>query len=544
MKRSKLALLVIAGIFTLVLVTIFILHTWLPGAFSGKIEDEIRKALNTGSVDLYQVEAGTSSFSTFFKTTTISEIRVIPKDTLLNEENASLLPSEIFETEIYDLNISSWTLISLAMGRKNVKVNRFSADSIFFIIYTNESGIKKTDSAQSMNMEHIYLNDLRTSKLRVEKRSVADTSRLVLQTGEVGFSGVISFYDKEQDHFLNPGITATSLRVLDTDGFSSQGLYTFHVDTLFLDGNEQAASLSGLRVIPRYSKQVFHKYVRYETDRFDIRLDHIEISGFQPDKVIQDGSIVLSQIEMKGGKVEVFRDRKPPFNEQQRPLLPVRLIQNAPFGLYAGKILLNGIDIVYSELPEDADEAGEIPFKQLSATVSNITNLKDSLASNSIMNIRAEALIFGKAKLQAEFKYILTDPAGAYEAKGEMAEYSLVDINPAIYPLAGIEINEGMHQNTSFYFYGNDVRSVGELRMRYSGLEIELLPDRRKMIKGLARFAGRKALYHQDNPSGKDELRVGKIEFDRDISRFVFNYWWKTYLSGIKDSVLRDNFIL
>jgi hypothetical protein len=70
--------------------------------------------------------------------------------------------------------------------------------------------------------------------------------------------------------------------------------------------------------------------------------------------------------------------------------------------------------------------------------------------------------------------------------------------------------------------------------MRYSGLEIELLPDGKELFKDLARFAGRKLLYHQANPED-DELRVGKIEFDRDIRRFVFNYWWKTYLSGIKD---------
>jgi hypothetical protein len=36
-----------------------------------------------------------------------------------------------------------------------------------------------------------------------------------------------------------------------------------------------------------------------------------------------------------------------------------------------------------------------------------------------MMAIRAEALIFGKATLKAEFKYNLTDPYGAYEAKGE-----------------------------------------------------------------------------------------------------------------------------
>jgi hypothetical protein len=544
MKVSKSIRLVLASILVFVIVMILILHAWLPGELSGKIEDEIRSGLSSDSSDLYDAEAGRASFSTLFRTTRISEIRIVPKDIALNEKDASLLPRQIFETEVYNLNISSWTIVSLALGWKDIKAHRLSADSIFLSIYSNESGSKKTDSAQGMNIEHLHLKDFSLNKLRIRKRSLADTSGMVLQTGKLGFNGVISFYGKEQEYFLNPGIKANSLKVSDAGGFLSQGLYTYRVDSISFDGKENAADLSGLRMIPRYSKQEFHKHVQYETDRFDLMLEHIKISGFQSEKAVKEGSVVLSQIELNGGKLEVLRDRKPPFNEQQRPQMPVRLIRDAPFRLFAGKIHFNKIDIVYAEVPKDSDTAGEIPFKQLSATINNITNLEDSLASDSTMNIRAEASIFGKAILKAEFKYNLTDPYGTYEAKGSLSELRFTDINSAIYPLTGLKVNEGLHQNTSFYFYGNDVRSVGELRMQYTGLEIELNPDGKEIFKDIARSSGKAILYHQENPSADDELRVGEIEFDRDVSRFVFNYWWKTYLSGIKDSLLKDHFSL
>lgn len=542
MRRFKLILLIIAGICALVLVTILILHAWLPGALSGKIENVIRTSLNPESTELYEVEVGTISFSTLFQATNISKIRVTPKDNVLNEIDSGLLPNQIFEMGVYNLDISSWTLISLARGRKSVDVDRFFADSILISMYANDSSVIKTDTAQSMNMDQLHFNNLRTNKLRIELRSLADTSKQVLQTGKIDFTGVINFYDKEQDHFLNPGIQAHSLEVWDIDGFSTDGLYAFHVERVLLNDKEQTADLHGLSMIPQYSKQEFYKHVPFETDRFEASLDQIKISGFQSDKATQDGSIIISQIELIGGKFEVFRDRKPPFNVQQRPPMPVRMIQDAPFGLFVGEIIFNDFDIVYSELPIGSDAAGEIPFKQISATILNLSNLKDSLASDSIMSIQGEALIFGKAKLQAEITYDLTDSNGTYEAKGGLATLSFVHINPAMYPITGIKINDGIHQHASFYFYGNDVRSVGELRMQYSGLVIELTPERRKFVKGLARFAGKTMVYHQDNPSDNDELRVGKIEFNRDISRFVFNYWWKCYLSGVKHTILRDSF--
>jgi hypothetical protein len=542
MKKWKAVLLIVAGICTLVLVAMLLLHAWLPGFLSDKIEGEIRSALNPESVDLYEVEAGTSSFSTFFKTTSITEIRLIPKDSALLQTDAGLLPGKIFEAVARDLKISSWALVSMAMDWKSVKVNLFAVDSIFFAIYTNESGITKADSGQSMNLEHLHLKNLSTNKLRVEKRSLADPSIQVLHTGKVDFRGVISFYGKVKEYFMDTGFEAHSLLVLDAGSYSSQGLHTFHVDSVFYAEIEQTADLKGLRVIPRYSKQEFHKHVQYETDRFDTRLDHVKISGIQLDKATQEGSIILSQIEMNGGKLEVFRDRKPPFNENQRPPLPARLIQEAPFGIFAGKVVINNIDIVYMEQLVNSDTPGEIPFKQVNATIENISNFKDSLVLDNIMNIRAEALIFDNAMLQVEFKYDLTNPYGAYEAKGEMAQLRFVNVNPALYPLTGLKVIDGSHQATSFYFYGNDVRSVGGLRMKYSELEIELLPDGRRVFKGLARFVGRNFLYYQANPPIKDELRVGQIEFDRDNTRFVFNYWWKSYLSGIKNSVLKDHF--
>jgi hypothetical protein len=530
--------------FAFVLAAILILHTWLPGALSGRIEREIRNGLNPESVDLYEVEADTAGFSALFGTIRIPEIWISPKEDILNDKDSSLLPTQMFGAEVYNMKLSSWTLISLALGRKEIGVNRFSTDSIFFTIYTNEHGIEKTDSAQSTKMEQLNLKKISTHKLRIEQVSLADSSKQVLQTGNVDFSGTINFYGQDHDYFMKTGIHAHSLRIKDVYASSSNGLYNFEIDTVQFDGNGQTADLYGVKMIPIHSKQDFHKHVQFETDRFDVMLEHIRISGIQSEKAIQEGAIVLSQIEIKGGNLEAFRDRKPPFNEQQRPLMPVRLIQEAPFGLYAGKVICNEVDIVYAELAADSDEAGEVPFKQLSATISNITNLEDSLASDSSMNINAEALIFGNAKLQAEFKYTLTDPVGPYEVNGNLAKFKFVDINSAVYPLTGIKVNEGLHQNTSFYFYGNDVRSVGELRMQYSDLQIELLPDGGSLLQGLARFAGRTALYHEDNPSGEDEIRVGQIEFERDVSRFVFNYWWKSYLSGVKDSVLRDNFLL
>lgn len=541
MTTSKFILLLTAGICALAFIAVLLLHNWLPGTLSGKIEDVVRNSMNPDSTDLYRVEAGTSSFSPLFRTTSISEVRITPKDIAFIKKNAGLLPIHIYGTEVYNLKISSWALLSMAMGRKSININRLTADSIFLVIYNNEVGIIKVDTTQSRTMDHLHFKKVSASKFRIKKRTLSDSSSLVLQTGKLDFAGEISFFDEEKDTLRKPGIKAHSLRVINAEGSSTHGLYHFHIDSIFFDGKAQTADLNRLRMTPLYSKENFHKRIQFKTNRFDLMLDHIKISGLQQDRMFQDGTIVLSQMEINGGKMGVFRDRKPPFNVEQRPLMPARQIQEASFGLHAGKIELKNLDVVYEELPEDAGEMGEVTFKQLYATITNISNLKDSLASNNLMNIDAQALFFGTAMLKAEFKYNLADPGGSYEATGELASLNFVDINLAIYPLAGKKVIGGRHQSSSFYFHGNDVRSTGELRMQYSGLEIELVPDGRKVVKKLAGFVGKNVLYYQANPSKNNELRVGKIEYDRDISRSFFHYWWNSFLTGVKDSMLQEH---
>jgi len=46
------------------------------------------------------------------------------------------------------------------------------------------------------------------------------------------------------------------------------------------------------------------------------------------------------------------------------------------------------------------------------------------------------------------------------------------------------------------------------------------------------------------NDKDKDvprEKRTGTISFERDRKRQIFNFWWKSLLSGIKGSVLNND---
>ncbi len=384
------------------------------------------------------------------------------------------------------------------------------------------------------------LEVLAGSVIGLSQNNISDTSRMIIHADRIRLQGKIELAGSEKDLLEIIKLGEHSVQAVNVSICLPQNLFSFRVDSISFDQALGKISLTGVKMLPHYSKEEFHKHAEYETDRIEADIKSIVATGFHADKAINERTMVISRIEIRGGEIDVFRDRKPPFNEDQRPAMPSRLINSAPFGIYVKEVRLTETDIIYSELAEGMDEPGTVPFYDLEAVISNLSNIADSLNTDSIMQINAQAFIFGQALLRAGFSYNLKDINGGYEVSGELAELDFKAINPALYPLTGIKVADGLHIISQFYFSGNDTRSDGELYMSWSDLSLDLTPDEADVISDLTRFAGKSFLYHPSSPDDKENSPSGEIEFEREVTRFVFHYWWNCYLSGIKNSVLRD----
>jgi hypothetical protein len=436
----------------------------------------------------------------------------------------------------------------LMSGKNNIIVSKFQADSISLFVHNFHSLPSGGEVSRHITIPGLLCNEFgvyQKTSGTYGPGNPADTGRLQIHSGHIRFEGMIEFPQTVNEIFENAVLKDHSFQVSDASFSLPGSMYRFHTDSVSFVGEEGKISISGVLMVPRHSKEEFYKHVTYEKERIRMDLESIEITGFRPLRIHGRKAFVVSQIDIRGGILDVFRDRRPPFDEQQRPDMPVRLLRTAPFGLHAATINLTEIDILYSEFPENpvspdfSESTGEVPFKKLAATIRNISNLADSLNKDSIMRVDAQAVIFDEAVLTAEFSYNLKDLDGSYSAAGELDELPFPAINQALYPLARIKAVEGIHKGSVFSFSGNDVESEGELFMEWSDLSIEFTPDEDWIIRNITGSLG-EFLYHSSNPDSNDDSPSGKIEFERDISRFVFHYWWNNYLSGIKNSILRD----
>jgi hypothetical protein len=94
----------------------------------------------------------------------------------------------------------------------------------------------------------------------------------------------------------------------------------------------------------------------------------------------------------------------------------------------------------------------------------------------------------------------------------------------------------------NFSFTADNYKATGKMTMLYHGLDIAV---KNKRTDDTTAFVERfksiivniKVL--DSNPMPGKEVRVGIIDYERDPERFLFNYCFKSILSGIQSSLVK-----
>lgn len=510
----------------------------VPVIIGKNIHKELDSSLNPDNNLFYEIVIEPVRLTSFFRIISVPEIHIFPYDNIFSEISPDSLPTEILKIRVEDLKISTDGVIDLLRKREDIRFRKISSGKMTATIFHNPEGFTREKEQESNSFSEIEFSSLNFPELNFTRFLFSDTTTRLLNIEGINFSGgliwdILNKDEKNQSQLIDHKINVGKIEISPVEQ-----LYEFSIDSINLSGNDSLLRLFNARVIPRYSKTEFQKHITHQTDRMQVEIGYTEIYGFDLLSILFQRSFTAESIEISDGDVDVFRDRNLPFDDLRRPPMPVKRIRDVDFNFYVPEITLSNIDITYSELPENGNNEGQVPFKSLQGKIINITNDINKLDSDSLMRINAKAEFFGEASLSASFIYNLKDRNGGYQATGELARLEFTRLNEVVTPLLNISVKDGYHEKSVFSFSGNDQSSSGNLTMRYFDLDVNLEPARSELRQTIGDWAGRNILYYPSNPHNEIE-REGEIYFERDVSRFVFHYWWQCYLSGIKNTLQR-----
>jgi hypothetical protein len=313
------------------------------------------------------------------------------------------------------------------------------------------------------------------------------------------------------------------------------GFYQSTIGSIKINSSEKKLSVDSFLLRPNYPKYRFARKVGKQTDRFNAFIQKIDVDGLDYNALI-DSSFVASTIKITSGEVLAFRDKRMPFKETQHKPLPVAALKKLSFNVEVDTIKIKDSKITYEEFPEDGFQSGKIPFENLNATISNV-NSRAYYNKSKYAKLEASAKLMGRGLIEASFLLPL-EGNQLYNAKGKITNMSLHHLNPVLENLAFVSIEAGKLNSLDFNFDYNDKVSTGTLIINYENLKMKGLKKQKETIENeLKTFLLNTFLKSDKDKSVPTAKRTGEISFERDTKRQVFNFWWKSLFSGIKETL-------
>jgi len=450
--------------------------------------------------------------------------RITLRGITFKAEKKHALPMGLVEGDIGSLTLTGVELLPL-LTRKDIML-----DSVIFdrVKITKSGGgkgpaNKKEPPHYAFKFNYMKVDSLQIVDIDSLKKPVADT-RLSFETCHL--SGELPLQD----------LSASALTVHGLDLTLPQSLYKISSERIHIE-NLTRATIDSLKVVPLYPKREFAHRRKIETDRISCVFPSIVFEGINT-PLLFENELAIRQISM-AFNISVYRDKRMP-NENNFKALPDSLLRKLPMAVTIDSIKILDSQITYEEFAEKADSAGAVTFRNLEAKFYHISNRQAKA-----LELQAHAKFMNDGEIQIHG--IFYNSNKPHYITGSVRNFTLNRINPMLKPVTGVSIETGQLELMKFTFWYNNVRSDGHLSLNYHDLKLVSLrekkrkkdgkKDKEKVVPAVAKTVLINAFIEKDLDK-RDPLskRTGTIHFDRDQNKFIFNFWWKSLLSGLKSA--------
>jgi hypothetical protein len=299
--------------------------------------------------------------------------------------------------------------------------------------------------------------------------------------------------------------------------------------------------LENVQLVPRYGKFDYTRRVGVQTDVAKVQIEEIRIRYPDLEELMENRRLIAPAVEVYAPNAELFRDKRYTRTESYR-YMPQALMQNAGVEVVIDSLMIRNGKVTYSEFPEKGMVPGNIFFTELQVGLypfhlgkaDGPYPIKESFLIGN-MNLNGMAPLSLQGRMFFERPYPM-------HINAQMGAFDLDLINSILESNAFVRVTSGQVRGADWSFVADDREAIGQMTIIYDNLSLELLDERTletgRGRKGILTFVLNTFAVKSQNP--RKILRkplTTRIYEPRDSTRFVFNYWWKASLSGLKGSL-------
>ncbi|MBK6266308.1 hypothetical protein JKA74_14775 [Marivirga sp. S37H4] len=493
------------------------------------VENTIQSELNKFWPERIDFEIDKINFNFFSKKASVSDINFLILDGQEGDSLASVSIGKItVDWESYKNFFSNDTIKIISVNLDRVVSN---GPFDFEKLNTQTSDTTKSGSKFKIQVNEITISN---SEMRFYEQKPEQKGQLFTKY-KVHVKDV--FYDNEKDFKpLEKGIGEAYVYLDETDYYLPDGFHRLQIAESNFEPLSGKLTIKNVLFQPIYDWVKFASLKEVLSNHITFKADSISLKGMD---ISLEKSFLGEEIRVYQPSLTVMRDKNYILPDDRFVPIFVDKIEQMEMPVFIRKVLVENMYLEYVEKPDGKQKTGKIYFTELNGTIDNITNIADSVTKlEASLNINASTKVFGQGLLTAEITYGLQTKNGAFGAKGSLKTMGLIHFNEFLDDVFPVKIKEGQADVVYFNFGGTRTQSSGEMRFKYSNLKIEVdTKDKENNLQDNALSFLANIALAQNNPRPNGKFRVGKIEFERDTRKSMFNFWAASVVSGFKSTL-------
>jgi len=461
---------------------------------------------------------------------------------VLNEQG--IAPADVYKISLSDLDIDGLDITDL-LNKKNIDLSVINLKNptveIYHPVNKNVQPQKDTSTLYSRiqkSLGHFQLKDLSITNMNFiyhniqGKEKITNFKNISMKFDDIEIDSLTQF---DTTRFLYAKHAAIYLP--NYSFRTSDSLYFVKADSIILHAAQKTLNATGLAITPRYNKQEFSKKLTFYKDRYDIKFDSASFNNVDWYHLISGEGFSATSVLLVNGSMEVYVDRNIPLSSKSKVgNYPHQLIMKLDLPAQVDTINIKNFTFNYKELNPKTQKVGVVIFNNIDGTITNVTNIKERIAANKIMLVKAHGHLMEKADINATFAFDLTKTKnGDFSVDADLGPMDGTALNPATTVLGMFEINSLSIKKLSTHVSGNNNNANSTVFFVYDDLKITALKqdDSGKLKhRGFISFVANTFVINKSNTSKKT-----KGYFKRDVHRSFFYLIWKTILQGITSTV-------
>ncbi len=532
-----------AAIISLVIVLTISLNSILENTLRQIININLEK-YNSSTNKIFSI--GTSELNIWERTLIIKNISIVPDSTVFNGmKNGSLKQVSSMGINIPLLKIRKLGILKM-LTKRDFSLKEIVVEGVEFTVYKNNLKVRVENNESNLSLDSVYIAGLKNISLnRIEFKSYSYTS-INITTNDTLFSfrgndfeinglELDKVTDSEKIYTLNT--KKLSLRMQEQHINFRDENYSIALGELNYLVADGTISLLDFALKPTLNKYKLGASYKYTKEVFDVKIKSINIFGYNVAKALKQGVINIDSVLIDGANIDIYKDRRLPFNLDNRPLFIQQKLKKMKQPLHIKNVRVSNGNFNFSLHPKNSKQLLQVGISNISGNIGFITSIKDSLQSGKQLTVNVKGILMDASPLQLKIKMPYNKANDSFYITGKLGSGSFTKFNPALHPVTGIKFKNGRLKSLRFYANASPSSSVGQMTMLYTNLQAEI-PKKNIDKKNKFLSLGANTVLHASNPSRNGKIRISTIKTDRVLYKGFGNLLWKTVQSGIVNTVL------